>query len=70
MPNKVVALDNALNGLAKLDERKSRIVEMKFFGGLTIEEIAKRAQNIKRNSKKGLEIFKSLASKRNHAKLG
>ena len=37
----IVALDDALKQLAVLDERKSRVVEMKFFGCLTIEEIAK-----------------------------
>jgi RNA polymerase sigma factor (TIGR02999 family) len=36
----VVALDDALNGLAKLDEQQCRIVEMRFFGGLSTEEIA------------------------------
>ncbi len=36
----IVALDDALKQLAVLDERKSRVVEMKFFGGLNIEEIA------------------------------
>lgn len=36
----IVALDDALNQLAVLDERKSRVVEMKFFGGLKVEEIA------------------------------
>ncbi len=36
----IIALDGALNELAVLDARKSRVVEMKFFGGLTIEEIA------------------------------
>jgi RNA polymerase sigma-70 factor, ECF subfamily len=36
----LVALDDALSALAKLDERKSRIVEMRFFGGLTLEETA------------------------------
>jgi RNA polymerase sigma factor (TIGR02999 family) len=36
----VVALDDALNGPAKLDEQQGRIVEMRFFGGLSIEEIA------------------------------
>ena len=36
----IVALDEALNQLATLDERKVRVVEMKFFGGLTVEEIA------------------------------
>jgi len=35
-----IALDDALTGLAKLDERKSRIVEMRYFGGLTAEETA------------------------------
>ena len=35
-----VALDDALDGLAKFDERKSRVVEMRFFGGLSVEETA------------------------------
>ncbi len=34
----LVALDEALDGLAKLDERQSRLVELRFFGGLSIEE--------------------------------
>jgi len=34
----LVALDEALLGLAKLDERQSRLVELRFFGGLSIEE--------------------------------
>jgi RNA polymerase sigma-70 factor, ECF subfamily len=33
-----VALDEALNELAKLDERLSRIVELRFFFGLSLEE--------------------------------
>ncbi|HEY8185480.1 MAG TPA: sigma-70 family RNA polymerase sigma factor [Pyrinomonadaceae bacterium] len=36
----VVALDDALRKLAVLDERKSQIVEFRFFGGLSIEETA------------------------------
>ena len=36
----VIALDNALKDLAEMDPRKCRIVEMKFFGGLTNEEVA------------------------------
>ena len=36
----LVALNDALNVLAKLDERQSRVVELRFFGGLTEEEIA------------------------------
>jgi RNA polymerase sigma factor (TIGR02999 family) len=34
-----VALDEALVGLTRIDPRKARIVEMRFFGGLTVEEI-------------------------------
>ena len=34
------AIDEALEALAKMDERKSRVVELKFFGGLTVEETA------------------------------
>jgi RNA polymerase sigma factor (TIGR02999 family) len=36
----VIALDDALLSLAKLDEQQCRIVELKFFGGLATEEIA------------------------------
>jgi RNA polymerase sigma factor (TIGR02999 family) len=36
----VLALHEAMNELAHLDEQKSKIVELKFFGGLTTEEIA------------------------------
>lgn len=35
------ALDEALNTLAKVDPRKSRVVELRFFGGLNLEETAK-----------------------------
>jgi RNA polymerase sigma factor (TIGR02999 family) len=36
----VVGLDDALTELATVDERKSKVVELKFFGGLSIEETA------------------------------
>ena len=36
----LVALDDALEVLAKVDERKSRVIEMRFFGGLSVEETA------------------------------
>jgi len=36
----VIALDDALSDLARLDEQQSRIVELRFFGGLAVEEIA------------------------------
>ena len=35
-----VALDDALEALAGFDERKSRVIELRFFGGLTVEETA------------------------------
>jgi RNA polymerase sigma factor (sigma-70 family) len=37
----LVALDDALKGLSEVDPRKSRVVELRFFGGLSTEEIAK-----------------------------
>jgi len=36
----LVKLDDALTALAQFDDRQSRIVELRFFGGLTIEETA------------------------------
>ena len=36
----LVALDDALDALAKVDERKSRVIEMRFFGGLSVQETA------------------------------
>jgi len=36
----LVALDDALTTLARIDERKSKIVELRFFGGLSVEETA------------------------------
>jgi RNA polymerase sigma-70 factor, ECF subfamily len=37
----LVALDDALAALAKIDERKSRVVELRFFGGLSNDEVAR-----------------------------
>lgn len=36
----LVALDDALNALAAADERRSRVVELRYFGGLSVEETA------------------------------
>lgn len=36
----VVAIDDALNALSKVDARKAKVVELRFFGGLTVEESA------------------------------
>lgn len=39
-PIDLIVLDEALTNLASFDERQSKIVELKYFGGLTLEEIA------------------------------
>jgi RNA polymerase sigma-70 factor, ECF subfamily len=36
----LVALDDAMNALARLDLRKAQVVEMRFFGGLSVDETA------------------------------
>ena len=36
----LLALDEALEQIARIDERKAKVVEMRFFGGLSIEETA------------------------------
>lgn len=36
----MIALDEALHSLAEVDARRSRVVELRFFGGLSNEEIA------------------------------
>jgi RNA polymerase sigma factor (TIGR02999 family) len=38
--NELIALDEALESLAELDPRKARIIELRFFGGLSVEETA------------------------------
>ena len=35
-----MALDESLERLAEIDNRKSRVVEMRYFGGLSVEETA------------------------------
>jgi RNA polymerase sigma-70 factor, ECF subfamily len=39
-PTDVVALNDALEALTQVDERKSRVVELRFFGGLSVDETA------------------------------
>jgi len=36
----IVAVDEALEALAKLDPRKAKVIELRFFGGLSVEETA------------------------------
>jgi RNA polymerase sigma factor (TIGR02999 family) len=37
---RMIALDDSLNALAKFDPRKAKVVELRFFGGLSVEETA------------------------------
>jgi RNA polymerase sigma factor (TIGR02999 family) len=43
-PVDVIALDDALRALAALDERKCQVVELRFFGGLSVEETSNALQ--------------------------
>jgi RNA polymerase sigma-70 factor, ECF subfamily len=36
----LIALDDSLNALARMDPRKARVIELRFFGGLSVEETA------------------------------
>jgi RNA polymerase sigma-70 factor, ECF subfamily len=36
----LVAINDALEALSRVDERKSRVIELRFFGGLSVEETA------------------------------
>jgi RNA polymerase sigma factor (TIGR02999 family) len=53
----IVAVDEALKLLAEIDPRKARVVELRFFGGLTVEEtalvLAISAQSVMRDWKLG-----------------
>ncbi len=40
----LVELDDALQALAKIDERKARVVELRFFGGMTLDEVAQELE--------------------------
>jgi RNA polymerase sigma-70 factor, ECF subfamily len=37
-PSDIIALDDALKALAEIDERKAKVIELRFFGGLSVEE--------------------------------
>ena len=39
-PSELMALDDALTRMSELDPRKAKVIEFKFFGGLSVEEIA------------------------------
>jgi RNA polymerase sigma factor (TIGR02999 family) len=57
----LVALDDALTHLQELDERLGRVVELRFFGGLTVEETAEildvDARTVKRDWRKARAVL-------------
>jgi RNA polymerase sigma factor (TIGR02999 family) len=59
----VLALDDALNALAVIDEQQSRIVELRYFGGLTIEETASVLGNSPATVKREWNVAKAWLSR-------
>ena len=60
----LVALDEALSALAKFDERRSRVVELRFFGGLSVEETAAVLRDLARDGHARLEARPNVAAAR------
>lgn len=46
--DQIIAVDEALDALERLDSRQSKVVELRFFGGLTVAEVAEQLQISKR----------------------
>ena len=70
-----VALDDALSSLAAFDPRQSQIVELRFFGGLSVEEVAKILDVSDRTVKREWRIAKAWLRQQvvigeNHAAVG
>ena len=55
----VVALDEALTGLAQIDLGQSQIVELRFFSGLSVEETAKVLDVSERTVKRDWNVAKA-----------
>ena len=54
----LIALDEALDGLAALDPRKAQVVEMRYFGGLSVEETAEALGVSVRTAKRDWTVAK------------
>jgi RNA polymerase sigma factor (TIGR02999 family) len=70
----VLALDEALDALARIDGRKSRLIELRYFGGLTINEAAEVLAVSVETAKRDWRIarawlFAELTGKRDSARL-
>ena len=51
----VCALGDALTTLAAFDPRRAKVIELRFFGGLTVEETAEAVKYIEENRNQGVE---------------
>jgi RNA polymerase sigma factor (TIGR02999 family) len=57
-PADLLALDDALKALAEVDERKSKVVELRFFGGLSLEETAEVLQMSEKTVRRDWQMAK------------
>lgn len=55
----ILALENALTALAALDERQARVVELRFFGGMTVAEVANLLNLSKRSIENDWELARA-----------
>jgi RNA polymerase sigma factor (sigma-70 family) len=58
-----VQLDDALRELARIDEQQSRLVELRFFGGLTVEEAAEVLRISRSTAKRDWNVAKTWLSR-------
>jgi RNA polymerase sigma factor (TIGR02999 family) len=62
-PREILALDDALQRLADIDPRKSQIVELRFFGGLSLEETAEVLKVSSRTIRRDWDLAKAWISR-------
>jgi RNA polymerase sigma factor (TIGR02999 family) len=60
----LLALDEALNALAEIDARKAQVIELRFFGGLSVEETAEALHVSTETIKRDLRLAKSWLRRR------
>ncbi len=58
-PDQILAIDAALSRLAELDDRQSRIVELRFFAGMTVEETASALEISPRTVKREWQLARA-----------
>lgn len=71
----MIELDDALEALSRIDQRKATLVEMRFFGGLTFEEVAEvltvsRATAVREWQRARAWLFRELDKGAGHGKYG